>query len=1565
MNPFTVTRKKKLIISEFLECANELEIAEFYNEKSELMLLFLFECYLLMIGKSWTIENPSADKNMTIKFAFGPEISCDASPEISAVCKKISPTNSEAQGKWMSSLRKDSNLEKFLKFPVVFSNLLQYVSIGKIFLSPLAPFLVGMIRRLLQGDNLLVLRVEGLKMLLNLLKAASHEPENQITLQCIELFSDLIDVGALQNGSAISRSSSNILNLGIPLLPAELSEFDGPAGGVDLEMLNEIFSFLTWDLNPDLHSTRFIYVLLRDQFLSKLFPVAFSKTNFAQIEKYDENVKGSVLELVVDYLALWFLKSGTRNFKFGSSLLASAENLSRKSLKSGSMVSLVLNDLTNFFGYSNSSAKNQSRGSLPSSPSLDKNHKNEFPLASFLLEEVILGSGRDVIFVHFILKSACYSLNYASHLFSIKLTLEIFRSWLFNPSARRPQFLQDNVELDNFISFYLNSIEGLFPHKHLPTSSGDSEITCEDLKMTLVDRVDVYREAVYFFRAVGLQAFFPLSFDRWVQLLDIQIVVVDLLLTPENSLERPFFTTEDALLAETLLGLLLRSCEHFEKEEMQAKWMESSKVLAKSSGCRGVIEEWCRVIEALALLLVRDPRYNKLSNSQLTAPIITVTSSHSSSSTASLLPATSSFSAWPDLPAVKIRSVGLFRNMLRILGDPAGNLMELKVNRPDLMALIYEAMERCLDILVQCRKDQPVKIDAKNVPPLGDFLPVALSALLHLKSYAAITKSKNNNIEDVPLVAHDASRIIAWKMVGMIIFRPMDLVISDHYWGALLVAMRECLGEPLSAAEFTALMLHVGLPVSTANVPGTTVILSEMIDGMLRFFNDTLWSGNSALAFSASEAKILIPVSIKIIGNVLKLAKIFPSRFGHFRDESCLLRLIKMFIASISDEQLLTTIHTCLADIYCSECVSIDRSEDDSSSFAENVLELLLDGPMKFTKGKSHCHVIICISEYLSTLAYLKVSDPGNDKIDAKFIINSLIEAIEIGSNVEEYSSALVRLIQGPLSDWIIYAMQGNFLNEEMKQKVCGLVDLKFVSKTVKRGIDQFAIKLLNYSRAYPLKKCKELEIKNGQSLINLALKPSQTILSFESDGKEIFVTMRNSIGKFIWKFQDIWNENNENESESALIIKKDELLSYGFGNVCKDSEFALATEESEDVLKELLSQLKFEHPEVVKRTKMFDDDEIFAENWREQKEFESALGGGDQFNPIVTKFECKRPTITSGRISIQLRLLLSSLGLTLPELYTSQPGFGLEILKSKNVGGGVELEEEFKALDEISSKVKMRIGTIFTKCEIDNKCESEIEGENNSDIDNNNNNDIHNNNNNNNYTIDYRDFLDGLIGKGEKFENALMEIEIDDLEIIKNDSEEDWELLVKKRLGNDSVLVVWHDSSETLTEKAPLRSDVTAAIIRIKQHGMIPGWYIVTLQTCFKKLMQPRKYGRIRVDPFTLKEIDLDLELEVDGVFFDIPGEQGGGILVCKGALGSIVRALACSAWRQANLINCIRSVNLNGNVINNSVYQLTPEIRIKYAPDNVRRERIEEIIMRHGMSQVPYDQYISNLFQ
>jgi len=131
---------------------------------------------------------------------------------------------------------------------------------------------------------------------------------------------------------------------------------------------------------------------------------------------------------------------------------------------------------------------------------------------------------------------------------------------------------------------------------------------------------------------------------------------------------------------------------------------------------------------------------------------------------------------------------------------------------------------------------------------------------------------------------------------------------------------------------------------------------------------------------------------------------------------------------------------------------------------------------------------------------------------------------------------------------------------------------------------------------------------------------------------------------------------------------------------------------------------------------------------------------------------------------------------------------------------------------------------------------------------------------------------------------------------------------------------------------------------------------------------MQPRKFARLRVDPFALfSENDLEgggsdsLCSEVDGVFMghDI---QRSGILVPRASLSLLVKSLACSAWRQAHLINCLRST---APATNSSCPPVDAQARIKFSPEMVRKDRIEEIINRYGMHDLSYDKFLFKLFQ
>lgn len=711
-----------------LEVATDLELAEFYEENWEKILIFTFECYLLVISKIWVIE--SANHRNCSVFAFGQELIVDEGAESSEdplirhlrlACERLHPVNSEDRDKWAAALRREQNsaaaAAEFLKFPVVFARLLQLVPATRLLTSSVSGLLVALITRLLHAKNVPVFRVEGLKMLLTWLKTSSYSSGNgeHAADECVKLFNSLLSLEHLDmnrrcqqddlDGDDLLSDYSTILLhgpplLGVPGISASAPVDDEMAFRDNLAMFNEIFAFITWDMNPDLHSTRLLWTLLRDHYLYALFPEAYkscSNSSFGQekrISAYsiDTKIHPEVLEIFVDYLSLWLIKSAAGN-NDRLSVLSSAALGRHSASASSSMLNLAVNDLSNLFAALGRAHSNTVIGDAYRS-------RQNIPVSSFLLEEIILGCREDVRFIHLILRSACTILPFSRCVFSIKLVLEILRSWAFNPPARRPLFLAgaDDTVVDEFLEFYVDCLGALFPGKHI--EGDDSE---NDYKVTLADRLDIYREAVYFIRALALQAFVALTSKRWLQIIDLLLEITEYLLSPDNVLERPFLSNEDSLLCESILGCLMRAgLPSKEDTDLKVRWQEASRILMQCAGNYGLIEEWCRVIETLATLAVKDGRILQGSisravssaSSRVSSPIVSP-----AASMATLPPITASFAAWPDHPAIRSNSVALFRNMLRILGDPSTLYGIHKT--PDLMTKIFESLERICNVFLK------------------------------------------------------------------------------------------------------------------------------------------------------------------------------------------------------------------------------------------------------------------------------------------------------------------------------------------------------------------------------------------------------------------------------------------------------------------------------------------------------------------------------------------------------------------------------------------------------------------------------------------------------------------------------------------------------------------------------------------------------------------------------------------------------------------------------------------------------------------------------------------------
>lgn len=1587
---------------DFLDVATDLELAEFYEENWERILVFLFESYLLMISKIWVLES-SSHRNCAI-FAFGrelaaPEVFSEAGEppvvedalikQVRLVCDRIQPVDSEARDKWASALKRESNPAVYLKFPIVFARLLQLVPAARILGSSVSELLVCLITRLLHAKNMPVLRVEGLKMLLTWLKASSYSGDGERAAEnCIRLFNSLVAIESLGShrnetnfeGDDLLSNSSSILMHGPALLSvAGVSQNDPvdaeTAFREHLSMLNEILAFITWDVNPDLHSTRFLWTLLRDHYLASLFPHAYASSSKLALRRgdrigqcqFDSNLRSEVLELLVDYLSLWLIK----NTADRSSYANNTGNTQTSASGSASMINLAVNDLSNLFiGL----GRSESYSFMLSNPSLSKSHQ-EFPVSSFLLEEIILQCPEDVRFVHLILRSACVCLPFVGGIFSIKLVMEILRTWVFNPPARRPAFLQnaDDAKLDEYVEFYLECLYGLFPGEHLEPSKAESPTA--EARLTMVDRLDIYKEAVFFIRALALQAFIPLCEERWLQLLDLILEISEFLLSPDNDLERPFLSNEDALLCETILGCLMRAGLP-EKHDLKflERWREASRVLMLCAGCDGVIEEWCRVTETLAILLLKDPRFGAnsavsrtvsvIASPKVTSPIV------SPNVSAMALPsATSSFAAWPELPNVKTKSLAFFRNILRILGDPS-KLPSLHC-KPDLICKIYESFERISAAFLRARSNQNVKTSSSALPPLADLLPPLLSGVLN--------SHQQNGAVDV----HITTRSICWRVLGRILFRPADFAVPDHFWGTLLLAARNWLNQgALNASELAAFMQYIALPISNASVPGCTVIMTDIVDALLRFFNDALWSGQ--VKFTAVEAGFLLPASLKFVSNAWSLALIHPSAFGHFRDSSCLLRLLKLLAHSITDSDLLGLIYATVAASFVNEFTVPDNHE-----FSQGLFEMILEA-LSLQRGVKPA---LAVADYISALAFFPAT--FTDSFAEKLILAMMEACIH---SLPQHEAVVVDLTQGALSDWLLFRLRSRFPSE-----ACQVAFMKLISAvdhdsdnwkkapSASASLLTLSQRMLIYKQSFPGPAGPSLigspPSENRKLLLSLALTPASTILSFEVDGagveEVVYLTSRSSFGRFTWRFgrqvdsppppaikspppQRKGSKSKPRQVSKFKVLPDDEfplpLPKETSGPQELETDIPQQEQSPHDVLRRTMNYLAQKYPENDFKSTFFLLQDSISNAYKRQLAKEAEFVERTvipQVIPNVISTPAERPLQNPQTKSTLTRSLLTSLGLTLPDLYTSQPGFGIELLKDGH-------ERELEALDSLAARKQIKIGCLYVPPGVTEEREIlPFDGP---------------------IEQSYSDFMNSLAkslsdecahfgyrGGVVDGEAPLCYLGTPTFELVthQNLGHSEDSTQYKRHLGNDSVLIIWHASPDTLNDRNIIRSEMTSAIIRIQPHALLPGWFQVSLQTCFERVIQPRKFARLRADAFAVMaeggfpSSGFGESEKPGGGVFSLDRVQSGGLLVPLSSLGAIVRALAITASQETYWLEGNRSKSVAGKPGEQpTTITVTPADRVRLAPESLRKERIDSIIASFGEHDLPYDRFLSRLF-
>ena len=828
------------------------------------------------------------------------------------------------------------------------------------------------------------------------------------------------------------------------------------------------------------------------------------------------------------------------------------------------------------------------------------------------------------------------------------------------------------------------------------------------------------------------------------------------------------------------------------------------------------------------------------------------------------------------------------------------------------------------------------------------------------------------------------TRTICWRILGRILFRPADITVPDHFWAALLLAARKTLANStMNSGELAAFMQYIALPISTASVPGCTVILTDIVDALLRFFNDSLWSGQ--VKFSARESIALLPATMKFCLNAWSLSAINPASLGHLRDPSCLLRLLKLLSGSLTDPDLLGLIYATAAAAFVNEC-----TRDAKDELVEGLFEMILEA----LKLKRDVKAALAVSDYISALAYFPTHFTSffSDRL-----LLALVEACLLALNKSEL--LLVDLVQGPLSDWLLHQLHGNFPNDAFKSSFLSLVasvdagsEFWVKSPAGCASILALSQRLLVYKQIFPSPVGPSLLGSLPQQrklMLSLALTSASTILSFEVDsagGNEsaVYVTSRSPFGCFSWMFEKpelkpasppVSPQTRRKKSAKPTLTSSssvsepwpDRPQPAPSTPAEREIEIPKQNQSPHDVLRRLMNYLSQKYPdcEFKNNTLLFEeaDSQVFKLQMAKEAEFVSKPTSVPD-----ASVSSERPYQTGSSKQSLVRHLLTSMGFTLPELFGPHGGASVLLLKDEHAS-------ELQQLDALVPRQEIKIGCVFVPKGASD--ERELLPVDSAEI----------------VDASFTDFLASLASEpGQNhfgFTGGLLPNEpvrfsylgTPTLELIvhQNVSSSEAEGVesdkFKRHLGNDSVLIIWHASTDTFTERNCLRSEVTSSIIRIIPHASLAGWYQVNLQTCFERVVHPRKFARLRTDAFcVMAEGGFGSEEARSSGFFDGPGGgvfsfdrvQGASLLVPQASLGAVVRALAITAAKKTYWLEGSRSSAVAAGQSHEglTLSQIPASERVKLAPESVRKERIESIISKYSQTDLPYHRYLTKLF-
>lgn len=569
--------KHRLVaLQAFVEGSSEAEQAKVYHEYADHLVTFVVECY------NGTLERLSTDRDYYAKFE--------------------------------RALNREGDLAECFRVPWLLERVIRHLR-GELPVMAQVDQLINIVRSLLHPGNHMTLRREGLRLLMFWLREAkSALPET------VALFASVVPLRLF----ALDNPNVQIEQVPFPLAhEGEPPVFPSPPATGSREqalaMFGEMLDFITFDDDADRPSTMFLYGLLREHYLCQLYPVVCVRAGFIAADSPTELKRsGSGIDMMTSHRS----PSGDMRSRsatgVGIDVTSTPSPCSRP--RSGFVEACppqLQAILMRYFA--------MWTVQLPELFEQRTGGGGSLPVATLLLQEIILGSPGDLLLVHEVMAQSLQLP--AAYKPVVRMAFSVLRAWVFTAKERRPSFLTTEFsnagggdhggDESNGTSLRAGVEALLATNAEITTelcgASFDGYLQKYMRLVSLVfhtkgahghvsEQAELYREGIYFLRGVAMKAFFPLSLDAWQTLLDT------LLTLTENHLAAPVPLIMDAvkaeefaqLLVETLFGTWIRS-----ETMSQDNWERLARVLGACTQWQPVVNEWSKVILELTDLMAR------------------------------------------------------------------------------------------------------------------------------------------------------------------------------------------------------------------------------------------------------------------------------------------------------------------------------------------------------------------------------------------------------------------------------------------------------------------------------------------------------------------------------------------------------------------------------------------------------------------------------------------------------------------------------------------------------------------------------------------------------------------------------------------------------------------------------------------------------------------------------------------------------------------------------------------------------------------------------------------------